>query len=565
MGNESGDGCCFEATYKAMKELDTTRPVQYERPGLKKHTDIYVPFYWGYDGLENYAKKDTDRPLILTEYAHAMGNSMGGFKTYWDTFRKHRVLQGGFIWDYIDQAIRWEKADGTAYYAYGGDFGRDFPSSNNFNNNGLLTPDRKPNPHMDEVKYVHQDIWTILNDPKKGTLDVYNEFFFKDLQNIRLSWELVNCGKVVESGVVNSINIAPQETALLELGYNIEKYKCGELLLNVHYTTKSYENLVSANHEVAKQQFIINPYNNYNVEVSNTKDDVTIVDNFNGISVKGAQSEIYVNRNSGYITEYLIDGKNLILDGDAIKPNFWRAPTDNDYGASTQNTFIKWKNPITKTKEVKVERKGKTAVITSQYELKELDAELTLKYVINAKGEVQITETLRVNPDAEKMPNMYRFGMTMKMPKRYNTVDYYGRGPIENYTDRSFSTFIGSYNGLVSDQYYPYIRPQENGNKSDLRYFRIIDSGTKGLNISSTQPFEASALHYTMDQLDDLSKKEQRHAADISESNLTQVNFDMVQHGLGCIDTWGAWPEEDHRVPYKNYEAQFLLTPIDLY
>lgn len=565
MGNESGDGCCFEATYKAMKELDPTRPVQYERPGLKAHTDIFVPFYWGYDGLENYAKGETNRPLIFTEYAHAMGNSMGGFKTYWDVFRKHRVLQGGFIWDYIDQAIRRVKADGTEYYAYGGDFGRDLPSSNNFNNNGLLTPDRTPNPHMDEVKYVQQDIWSTLKDNNKGAIEIYNEFFFKNLNNVRLSWELVNCGKTVESGVVNSLKVEPQKTATIELGYNAEKYKNGELLLNLYYTTKSYENLVSANHEIAKQQFIINPYTNYSTEVSNTSDDVVITDNINGISVKGAQSDVYVNRRSGYITEYYLDGKNIIVEGDAIKPNFWRAPIDNDYGASTQNSFIKWKNPITKAKDVKVEHVDKTAVITSTYELKELEAQLILKYVINAKGEVQITETLTVNPAAEKMPNMYRFGMTMKMPKSYNTVDYYGRGPIENYTDRNFSTFIGHYNGKITDQYFPYIRPQENGNKSDLRYFRVIDSGTKGLQISSTKPFEASALHYTTEQLDDLENKDQRHAADITESNLTQVNFDMRQQGLGCIDSWGSQPEEQHRLPYNNYEATFLLRPIDLY
>lgn len=566
MGNESGDGVCFEATYKAMKRLDSTRPVQYERPGLKAHTDLYVPFYWYYSSLENYAKGKTDRPLIMTEYAHAMGNSMGGFKDYWDLFRKHRVLQGGFIWDYVDQAIRRTGADGKEFYAYGGDFGRDYPSSNNFNNNGLLTPDRKPNPHMDEVKYVQQDIWTTVEDPKSGRINIFNEFFFRDIANVRLSWELVLGGKTVESGVVNDLDVDPRQTSTIELGYNSEKYQSDELLLNVYYTTKSYENSVEANHEIAKQQFVLNPYADYNVSVSGEGvDDVVIVDNLNGISVMGEGIEVYVNRRSGFITEYSIGGENVILKGDAIKPNFWRAPIDNDYGASLQNVYLKWKNPITKTKSVTVEHLNKTAVITSVYELSELKAELTLSYVINSVGEIKITEKLSVDPKAEKMPNMYRFGMTVKMPRRYNSVDYYGRGPIENYEDRNFSTFIGHYTGSVSDQYYPYIRPQENGNKSDLRYFRVIDGGTKGIEISSTIPFSASALHYTTEQLDDLERKEQRHAADISESNMTQVNFDYRQQGLGCVNAWGALPMSEFQIPYGDYEAQFKITPIDLY
>ncbi|MGL4851912.1 MAG: glycoside hydrolase family 2 TIM barrel-domain containing protein [Phocaeicola sp.] len=565
MGNESGDGCCFEETYKAMKELDPTRPVQYERPGLKAHTDIFVPFYWGYDGLINYAKGETNRPLIFCEYAHAMGNSMGGFKTYWDIFRQYPVLQGGFIWDYIDQSIRWRKSDGTEFYAYGGDFGRDLPSSNNFNNNGLLTPDRTPNPHLDEVKYVHQDIWTKLTDAQKGKVEIYNEFFFRNLENVRLAWELVHQGKVVESGLIDQLNVLPQATQHVELGYDASSYNQGELLLNVYYNTKRYSNLVMANHEIAKQQFVIRPYTNYSTDVTHCKEKVSVTDNLNGITVKGENSEVYINRRSGLITKYIIGGENMILDGEAIKPNFWRAPTDNDYGASTQKQFIAWKSPLGRAKEVKVEHASTSATITSLYELKELEAELILKYVINATGEIEITQKLKTNPEAEKMPHLYRFGMSVKMPKRYNTVDYYGRGPIENYTDRNFSTFIGHYNGKVSDQYFPYIRPQENGNKSDLRFFRVIDSGTKGIQISSNKAFEASALHYTMEQLDDLEAKEQRHAADITESNLTQVNFDMRQHGLGCIDTWGAWPEEEHRLPYADYEAVFVLRPIDLY
>lgn len=564
MGNESGDGVNFVEAYKQIKALDPTRPVQYERPALKAHTDIFVPFYWGYDGLENYAKGNPDRPLIFCEYAHAMGNSMGGFKTYWDIFRKYPSLQGGFIWDYIDQGIRRTKADGTEYYGYGGDFGRDLPSSNNFNNNGLLNPDRKPNPHMDEVKFVHQSIWTTGKDLKTGNLDIYNEYFFKDLSNIDLKWELVHNGVVVETGVINKLDIAAQKTSSVALGYNTEKYKGGELLLNVYYTTKKAENLVAASHLEAKQQFVINPYNDFSVELAKNAAPVQVVDNFNGITVKGENSAVYVNRKSGFITEYIIGGRNMIKEECAIEPNFWRAPIDNDYGASTQMTFAKWKNPIDKAKEVKVEIVGDNAVITSVYTLKDLQAELILKYVINSLGEVQITETLKTDPTADKtkMPNMYRYGMKMVMPKIYNNIDYYGRGPIENYADRNFSSLIGRYEGAVSDQYYPYIRPQENGNKSDLRYFRIMDSGQHGLEIRSVKPFDATALHYTTEQLDDGEDRHQRHAADISESDLTQINFDMMQHGLGCIDAWGSWPEEQYRLPYADYEATFILSPI---
>lgn len=563
MGNESGDGCNFEAAYKAMKAADDTRPVQYERPGTKYYTDLFVPFYWGYDGLENYAKNNPPKPLIMTEYAHAMGNSMGGFKTYWDVIRKYDALQGGFIWDYIDQAVRWRKADGTEYFAYGGDFGRDLPSSNNFNNNGLLTPDRKPNPHMDEVRTIYQSIWTDAVDVAKGEVKVSNEYFFVDLSNFYMVWELVANGEVIQKGVEWNLPVAAQGSSTVKLnGYKVPANCDKELLLNVYYRTKQAEGLVAAGEELAKQQLVVKPYTDFSATIATLDQSVNIEDLRVGVSILGPDAMVYFNKRSGKMTAYKVGGVNMMVDGTALEPCFWRAPTDNDFGASQQDNFKMWKSPAMKLKEFKTEKVDNNALVTSVYELPELEATLTLTYLINSAGQVKVTQALSVNKDKEKMPHMFRYGMKMEMPKQMSELDYYGRGPIENYSDRNFSTHIGRYTQSVDEQYYPYIRPQETGNKSDIRWWNVTDKDKQGIRITAAAPFSATALNYSMESLDDGENKEQRHAADIAAvADRTFLNIDMRQMGLGCIDTWGAWPEKEHLLPYADYTFEFIMTP----
>lgn len=563
MGNESGDGINFEEAYKAMKAIDDTRPVQYERPGLKAYTDIFCPFYWGYGGLENYAKGKTDRPLIMTEYAHAMGNSMGGFKTYWDVIRKYPVLQGGFIWDYIDQAIRWTTPEGKTFFGYGGDFGRDLPSSNNFNNNGLLSPDRKPNPHMDEVRTIYQSIWTTPVDLAKGVVSVYNEHFFANLDNFYMEWTLLADGQPIERGTVDKLSVDPQKSAQVTIGYTLPaKDSYNELLLNIEYKTKRAADLVPAAFCLAKDQLVISPYKFGPVTVSECKSAPEIVSTRVGITVQNRDMMIYFNRYSGWITAYDVKGESLLIDGSALRPNFWRAPNDNDYGASTQNAFEAWKNPSYKLKELTATPEGNNVKVVANYEMADLGAKLRMSYLINAKGEIAINEALEVDTASTKKPHLYRFGMTMTMPEKYDQIDYYGRGPIENYADRKYSTFVGRYTQSVDEQYYPYIRPQETGNKSDIRWWRLTDLDGRGVEVIAPVPFNATALHYTMDQLDDGVRKDQRHAADISPADLTTFNIDLRQMGLGCIDTWGAWPEAEHCLPYADYTFDFVIKPI---
>lgn len=562
MGNESGDGINFEEAYKAMKAIDNTRPVQYERPALKHYTDIFCPFYWGYDGLENYAKGKTDRPLIMTEYAHAMGNSMGGFKTYWDVIRKYPALQGGFIWDYIDQAIRWTTPEGKTFFAYGGDFGRDMPTSNNFNNNGLLNPDREPNPHMDEVRTIYQSIWTKPVDLKKGIVNVYNEYFFIGLDNFFMEWTLLADGEPIQRGTVQDLDVAPQTSKDLTLDYVLPTTPYNELLLNVEYKTKRAEDLVPAGFSLAKDQLVLEPYKFESATVSACAAAPELIMTRVGVTIKSDDVMVYFNRRNGWITAYEANGVSMLLDGAELRPNFWRAPTDNDFGASTQNAFKAWKSPSFKLKEFKAEAEGTNVRVATQYEIVDMGATLNMSYIINAAGEIAITEALEVDTTREKMPHLYRFGMTMTMPKSFDQIDYYGRGPIENYADRKYSTHIGRYIQSVDQQYYPYIRPQENGNKSDIRWWRLTDRDGRGLEVTAPSPFNATALHYTMNQLDDGEAKDQRHAADIAPQNLTTFNIDLRQMGLGCIDTWGAWPEAEHRLPYANYTFDFVLKPI---
>lgn len=564
MGNESGDGQNFEEAYKQMKALDPTRPVQYERPGLKYYTDIYVPFYWGYGGLEEYAKGTPDRPLIMTEYAHAMGNSMGGFKKYWDLIRKYPALQGGFIWDYIDQAIRRTNSEGKEFFAYGGDYGRDLPSSNNFNNNGLLTPDRKPNPHMDEVRTIYQSIWTTPANLKRGTVNVYNEYFFADLSDYYMEWELLADGEIVRKGMVWDLKVAPQQTKEVALGYTLPQDLSAELLLNVSYKTKQTKTGVPAGTCLSKDQLAITEYKAGEVLVAEESEKVNVKESRVGITIEGVNSEVYFNKRSGEITSYIVNGVQYLLNETSLKTDFWRAPTDNDYGANLQANFALWKNPERKLDSLLVQPQGNHVLVKACYTLPRLFATLTLTYQIHASGTIKVTESLNVDKskDPKEMPHLFRYGMTLTMPDTFCEIDYYGRGPLENYSDRKYSTWIGRYKQTVSEQYYPYIRPQENGNKTDIRWWRLTDKDGRGLQVTSSEPFSASALHYTTDDLDDGSDKDQRHAADISERKLTTFHIDYRQMGLGCIDTWGAWPEPEYRLPYQDYQFEFVLTPV---
>ena len=569
LGNEAGYGTNFEQCYTWIKNEDKTRAVQYEQAGTNEFTDIFCPMYYDYDACKKYSEGNIDKPLIQCEYAHAMGNSQGGFKEYWDLIRKYPKYQGGFIWDFVDQSNHWKNKDGIDIYGYGGDFNKYDASDNNFNDNGLISPDRRPNPHAHEVGYFYQSIWTTPGDLSKGEIKVYNENFFRDLSAYYMEWQLLANGEVMQTGVVQDLNVAPQQTATLKLNLNTEKIcPCKELLLNVTYKLKAAETLMPAGSTVAYDQLTIRPYTAKALELKNQKaSNLDIVvpvikdNDHNYLIVEGENFIIEFNKHNGYLSRYEADGMQLLNPGAQLTPNFWRAPTDNDYGAGLQHRYAVWKNPGLKLTSLKQSIENEQAIVQAEYEMKAVKGKLFLTYVINNEGAVKVTQKMEAGKE-EKVSDMFRFGMQMQMPENFNEVEYYGRGPVENYADRNHSTLIGKYRQTVAEQFYPYIRPQETGTKTDLRWWRVLNISGNGLQFVGDAPFSASALNYSIESLDDGVQKDQRHSPEVAKAPFTNLCIDKVQMGLGCVNSWGTLPLEKYRVPYQDYEFSFILTPV---
>lgn len=571
MGNEAGFGPNFEACYKWIKGYDSSRPVQYEQACENEYTDIFCPMYYGYESSEKYGQSDKKKPLIQCEYAHAMGNSEGGFKEYWDLVRKYPLYQGGFIWDLVDQSIRWENKAGQLIYAYGGDFNPYDVTDNNFLDNGLISPDRKPNPHYNEVGYYYQSIWTTPLDLKNGQVEVYNEYFFRDLSNFYLQWELVADGKVLETGIVNELNVEPQQKVKVDLGVNVPAdLKVNEVFVNVAYKLKSGEQLVSAGYALARQQlamkdWVFKPLELANKALTNQKVVVPIIieNDINYLLVKGENFQLDFSRRSGYLCCYLVNGKLVLEEGSELKPNFWRAPTDNDFGANLQLKYSVWKNPKIELKSLNAETTSEGLVeVIADYEMPDVDGKLQLTYQINNEGAVKVSQKLIVSAE-ENASEMFRFGMKLEMPEDYQHIKYYGRGPGENYIDRKDSEFIGLYDQMVDEQPYAYIRPQETGTKTDIRWWAQTAQSGKGLCFMSDEPYSISALNYTIESLDDGVKRNQRHFPEVQKSDYVTICIDKKQMGMGCVTSWGALPHEEYRIPYLDYEFSFLIQPVE--
>ena len=571
LGNEAGYGSNFEAAYDWVKKEDPSRAVQYERSGYEGKTDIHCPMYLNYKDCIKYCEDDSKtKPLIQCEYAHAMGNSEGGFKEYWDLVRKYPKYQGGFIWDFVDQSCRWTGKNGKMIYAYGGDFNRFDASDNNFCDNGLISPDRVPNPHMYEVGYFYQNIWTTAADLKAGELNVYNENFFRDLSAYALEWEVMKNGTVVRTGRVDNLNVAPQQTAKIKLDLG-KTCACAEWLLNVRYVQKQREGLVPAGHIVAKDQLVLNEYKApamalQNVTDMNIQTALPRIDDANSqcVMIEGENFNIQFDKADGFMDKYMVDGLDMIKEGAKLTPNFWRAPTDNDFGAGLQQKYAVWKNPEFKLTSLKSEMKDGLAVVSAEYEMPSVSAgtKLQLTYEINNRGAVKVNQKLVAEKGA-KVSNIFRFGMQMVMPKSFENISYYGRGPVENYIDRKWATELGVYNQTVTDQFYAYIRPQENGNKTDIRWWKQLNEAGRGLQFVAEAPFSASALHYTIESLDSGWEKKQEHSNEVEPADLTNFLIDKVQMGLGCVDSWGAIPREEYMLPYGDYEFTFIMQPIN--
>ena len=570
LGNEAGYGPNFEKAYDLVKAYDPSRPVQYERAWQAK-TDIFCPMYYPYDACENYAKSNPDRPLIQCEYAHAMGNSEGGFKEYWDLVRKYPHYQGGFIWDFVDQAVRDTNAMGRQIYAYGGDYGRYPASDHNFNNNGLINPDRKPNPHANEVRYFYQNIWTTPVDLQKGVVAVRNENFFTDLSNVRMSWQLLADGRPVAEGEVNQIDAAPGQTVNVTLpGYRIPAEAEGkEVLLNVDYRYKESVPLLPKDYVIAYDQLTVTPYTFATLPATYPAADeqqpkVEKDERLSWITLTAGRTSVTFGRQQGWIDYLDVDGKPMFEKGYSLKPDFWRAPTDNDYGAGIQKQFAAWRHTPMNLKQFDCQPVGNAMRVTARYELPAVSAQLTMTYTLQPDGQLIVNQKLSVDTAAKQKPGLFRYGMQLCMPKAYDTVEYYGKGPGENYIDRNHGNRLGVYRQAVADQYWGYIRPQESGNKTQIRYWNVMDANGHGLQFYSVAPLECSSLNYLTDDLDDGPDKyaHQSHSGDLVPRNLTAVHISQRQMGLGCVNSWGAWPRKEYLLPYQDYDFTFVIKPL---
>lgn len=569
LGNEAGMGPNFEKCYTWIKNEDKSRAVQYEQARTSEFTDIFCPMYYGYDACVKYSEGNIQKPLIQCEYAHAMGNSQGGFKEYWDIIRKYPKYQGGFIWDFVDQSCHWKNKDGVDIYGYGGDFNKYDGSDNNFCDNGLISPDRVPNPHAYEVGYFYQNIWTTVADLAKGEINIFNENFFRDLSAYYMEWKLLANGEVVQTGIVSDLKVAPQQTVKVQLPFDTKNIcSCKELLLNVSYKLKAAETLLPAGTTIAYDQLSIRDYKAPELKLENQQTSnvavivPTIQDNDrNYLIVNGEDFTLEFNKHNGYLCRYDVNGMQLMEDGSLLTPNFWRAPTDNDYGAGLQNRYAAWKNPVLKLTSLKHAIENEQAVVRAEYDMQSIGGKLFLTYTINNLGAVKVNQKM-VADKSKKVSEMFRFGMQFRMPLAFNEIEYYGRGPVENYSDRNHAAMLGKYRQTVEEQFYPYIRPQETGTKTDIRWWRLLNIGGNGLQFVSDAPFSASALNYTIESLDDGAGKDQRHSPEVEKANFTNFCIDKAQTGLACVNSWGAIPLEKYRLPYQDYELSFIMTPV---
>lgn len=585
MGNETVMGDNFLQAYKWIKSQDKTRPVQYEQARRGEGTDIFCPMYYPVAASEKYAKDpNSPMPLIQCEYNHTMGNSGGNLSDYWNLIRKYPILQGGFDWDFVDQALHRNIVKPMSIlpykmnneelrkieYCYGGDYNKYDPSDNNFNCNGIIGPDRQMNPHAYEVAYQYQNIWTKMVNAETGEVSVHNENFFRDLSNYALAWSLEEDGVETQNGTIADLDVPAQQTKNFTIPYDKSKIKGKEVFLNIDFRLKEAEPLLTAGQVMAYAQLPVVTKQACSGDCSKMlaqghgkKKMKLAAKKNNVVAVTTPNLTFKIDRSTGLISEYAYNGKSLLGEGGTLKPNFWRAPTDNDMGAGLQKKFQAWKNPQMNLKNIDVKKDKKTNSVTilTSFDMPEVQGQMDITYVVFANtGAVKVTEDFKATEGA-KVSDMFRFGMLMQMPYTMEKSNYYGRGPIENYSDRKDCMRIGVYTDDADNQYFPYIRPQESGTKSDIRWWKQTDATGLGLQVKSCTPFYASAIHFDTEELDDGDDKEQRHSFDLKKSKFTNLFLDSAHMGVGGENSWGAWPLEKYRVHYGNKTFTFTLIP----
>ena len=587
LGNETVMGDNFIQAYKWVKSQDKTRPVQYEQARRGEGTDIFCPMYYPVSACEKYAKDpNSPMPLIQCEYNHTMGNSGGNLSDYWDLVRKYPIFQGGFDWDFVDQALHRKIVKPMSIlpyrlnneelrkieYTYGGDYNKYDPSDNNFNCNGIIGPDRQMNPHAYEVAYQYQNIWAKMVSAETGQVNVYNENFFRDLSNYALAWSLEEDGVETQNGTIADLDVPAQQTRTYTIPYDRSKITGKEVFLNIDFRLKNSEPLMTAGQIVAYAQLPVvtkqaceGNCSKMLAEGHGKKKMKLAAKKNNVVAVTTPNLTFKLDRSTGLISEYAYNGKSMLGEGGTLKPNFWRAPTDNDMGAGLQKKFKVWKNPQMNLKniDVKKDKKTNTVTIVTSFDMPEVQGQMDITYLVFANtGAVKVTEDFKATEGA-KVSDMFRFGMLLQMPYSMEKSTYYGRGPIENYSDRKDCMRIAIYNDDADNQYFPYIRPQESGTKGDMRWWNQTDASGFGFKVKSCKPFYASAIHFDTEELDDGDDKDQRHSFNLKKSKFTNLFLDAEHSGVAGENSWGAWPLEKYRLHYGDKNFTFVLIPLN--
>ncbi|MDX9772948.1 MAG: glycoside hydrolase family 2 TIM barrel-domain containing protein [Bacteroidales bacterium] len=585
LGNEAGDGQNFVDTYKWIKTRDNSRPVQYERAEKlthtpERHTDIWCPMYPTIDYLQRYAlnggKPGFDRPLIMCEYAHSMGNSTGNLQDYWDVIEKYDILQGGFIWDWVDQGLQETNSDGEDYYAYGGDFGPPGAfSDGNFCCNGLVGPDRVPHPALNEVKKVYQYVEFTAGDLSDGLVTIINKYEFTNLSLFNITWEVMANGVLFRSGHLNQMNLEPGDSVTVEIPYGkIIPDPGTEYHLNLYVSRADEWGIVPPDNIYASEQMLLPLYAAAEPAREEELNLIDLSSEGSDLTIAGEGFSIVFDMVTGVMKSYRVDDQDLILSG--LRPDFWRAPTDNDYGNGMEKRDAPWREAgsMSVMRSAHIEQPGMgIAVISFTYDIPGIDgrkiAGLVTEYTVHAGGTVDVSFSFtKTDMSLEEIP---RVGMQMIMTGRFTDLAWFGRGPHENYSDRKSSAFVGLYESSVADQYVPYVRPQENGYKTDTRWLTVTDRNGRGLRFEGHPVFSFAALNYLHEDFESEgnlaryrpdAKLANRHLCDVTPHDLVKVNIDFGQMGVGGDNSWGARTHPEYCLRDTKYEYSFRMVPL---
>lgn len=560
LGNEAGNGENFYETYKWLKEKDSTRAVQYEGAVGYENSDIEAPMYWRIDQMINYVEKDGAKPLIQCEYAHAMGNSLGNFQDYWDVIERYPTMQGGFIWDWVDQGMLTKNEKGQYYWAYGGDLGGfDLQNDNNFCLNGIVNPDRTAHPALFETKKVYQYIKFKDIAAKQGIIEIKNNYDFTNLNEFNFYWKLLENGVEVSSGAITDINLEPYQSKNVTIQLPTLANKSSDYHLNVYATTKEKQTLIPQGHTVSFEQFSLQ--NGIFTPTNTTISDILVTENDDNLLITNDAFSANFDKKTGELTTLDFGQGNLFVKG--IVANFWRASTDNDFGFKMPEKLGVWKKATENQQlfAVKNEKKEDNLVVTIEYLLPAIkNAVVNVSYTFSDDGSITVTTSLN-NVD-EKLPVMPRFGNNFIIVNEFQNVQWFGRGPFENYQDRKTAALVGQYKANVSDLYFPYTRPQENGYKTENRWVTFTNEKGEGIKITSPNYFGFSAHHQYNSDFDAGAKKMQRHTTDIVKRDFVNINIDAVQMGVGGDNSWGAMPHKEYQIEAKSMSYAYTIQPI---